>query len=232
MHGLKYILLGLGLLCVSLTGTLAQNAAVTTGAANANHVLLKASGPYEDFAAQSLARNNDKVAKFLAAADADASEVVKVLPASEAQRFEGLRREIHQAIESKDAIAAAQNSATVFRLLVDQLDAATLVVPREVDLLDYTGYELKVLAASRNPDWNAIRKLTDDSDAWWQAIAKPKVTNKHLRATVTSAITGLKQAVEHKNLPQLQFGAQMVLDLVDMLEDEFKAAKPNSAVKL
>ena len=66
------------------------------------------------------------------------------------------------------------------------------------------------------------------SDAWWKAIAMG-VADKHLRATVTSAITGIKQAADQKNLAMLQFGSQMILDLVDMLEVGFKTAKASPA---
>ena len=63
-----------------------------------------------------------------------------------------------------------------------------------------------------------------ESDAWWKAIAA-RVTDKHLRATVTSAIAGTRQAADHENLAMLQFASQMILDLVDMLEVEFKKSR-------
>ena len=134
-------------------------------------------------------------------------------------------------IWKKDWTAAAESSVTIFRSLVDRLDASTLVVPKEVELLDYAGYKLDVLAAASKPDWNAISKLAAESEVWWKAIAD-RVADKHLRATVTSAIAGIKQAAEQKNLGMLQLGAQMDLDLVDMLEVGFKTASKNAAIKL
>ena len=113
----------------------------------------------------------------------------------------------------------------VFRLLVENLQADALKIPKEVALLDYAGYKLQVLATAAKPDWTAISKVAADADAWWQAIAKTKVSEKNLRATVTSTIDGLKQAAQEQNLSMLKFGAQIDLDLVDLLEGHFKGKK-------
>ena len=68
MKGIKSTLLSLGLVCVSWTGFCAQNTTVGTGAASANEVLLKATGPYEDLAHYILTRNDAKATAALAAA--------------------------------------------------------------------------------------------------------------------------------------------------------------------
>ena len=224
MRKFKFAWLGLGLLCFSVSGALAQNATSN------NAVLLKATGPYEDMAHYAIAKKTDKVVKYLADADAGAGEVGKILSASELAEFEKLRQQLHQAVDKKDWVAAAESSVTIFRSLVDRLDAGTLVVPKEVELLDYTGYKLDVLAAAAKPDWAAISKLAAESEVWWKAIAD-RVADKHLRATVTSAIAGIKQAAEQKNLAMLQLGAQIDLDLVDMLEVGFKTASKAAAIK-
>ncbi|MDB5321444.1 MAG: hypothetical protein JWN40_3075 [Phycisphaerales bacterium] len=225
MRQLKYLLLSLGLFFVGLSPAFAEEQA--TGVP-ANQVILKATGPYEDIAHYAVAKKDDKVVKYLADADAGAGEVVKILSPAEAREFESLRQKLHSAVTGNNRTEAADSAVTIFRMLVDRLDAGSLVVPREVELLDFAGYKLAVLAASSKPDWKAIAKLADESDAWWKAIA-PRLADKHLRATVTSAIAGTKQAAEQENLAMLQFGSQMILDLVDMLEVAFKNAKANPA---
>lgn len=230
MKTINSALLSLGLIWASCAAAFAQNTAVGTGTSSSNEALLKATGPYEDLAHYILTQNDAKATKALTAADANAIRVVKILPTTVAREFESLRQQIHQAIERKDDKAAAGSSVAVFLMLVNRLDASTLVVPKEVELLDYAGYKFGLLAAFDNPDWSAIAKLANDSDAWWKATAD-RVSDKHLRATMASAIVGIRQAAEHKNRSMLQFGAQMVLDLVDLLEDSFKAAKVNPAVK-
>lgn len=49
-----------------------------------------------------------------------------------------------------------------------------------------------------------------------------KAVNKGLRDAFNSTIAGLKQAVEQKHLPMLNFAAQIDLDLVDLLESHFE----------
>lgn len=227
MQSNKRAFVGLGPLLVSLACAVAQNASSDPAA---NQVILKATGPYEDIAHYAVAKKDDKVVKYLADADAGAGEIVKVLSREDVREFDGLRQKLHEAVTSNDRIAAADHAVTLFRLLVDRLDPDTLVVPREVELLDFAGYKLAVLAASEKPDWKAISKLADESEAWWKAIAS-RVADKHLRATVTSAVAGIKQAAGQENLPMLQFGSQMILDLVDMLEAGFKSAKINGSAK-
>jgi hypothetical protein len=193
-----------GIITVAATAVAAA-APVTAGGVAQNSAILKGTGPYED--------------------DAGAADLAKILSAADAREFETLRRRLHAAVAGKDDVAAADHAVTIFRMLVDRLDPATLVVPKEVELLDFEGYKVAVLAAAATePDWPAIARLAAEGEAWWKAIA-PAVTDKHLRATVTSAIAGTKQAAELKDRAMLQFGSQMILDLVDMLEGSFKNAK-------
>ena len=149
----------------------------------------------------------------------------KTLPPEGAQHFERLLATIHQAADRKDDLALAENCVTVFRLLVDNLKADALKIPKEVALLDYAGYKLQVLAAAEKPDWDAMSKTAGEAEAWWKDIGKSKVSNKNLRATVNSTIGGVKQATQERNLAMVKFAAQIDLDLVDLLEAHFKGKK-------
>lgn len=215
----KHLLLCIALLCGSLAGATAQDTA------KVNNTLLKATGPFEDMVGPALARDDKGVAKMLAEADQEADAVKKVLPAEAVRNFDELLKSLHKAAAAKDALAVAQSAVKVFRLLVDNLKADTLKIPIEVSLLDWAAYQLQVLAAVEKPDWEAMRKVAADAEKWWKAIARSKVTEKNLRATVTTAINGLKNATQEQNLPMAKFGAHITLDLVDLLEGHFKAKK-------
>ena len=220
MKGSQLRLISLGLICALLpAGTSALDAGRT------NDILLGATGPFEDMVGPALAKNDKRVAKRLAAADRQAEAVKKALPADVAEQFEHFLQTIHKAAESKDHLKVAENAVAVLGLLVDNLKADALKIPKEVALLDYAGYRLQVLAATERPDWAAMSKVATDAETWWQAIAKTKVSEKNLRAAVTSAISGLKQATQEQNLPMLKFAAQIDLDLVDLLEGHFKGKK-------
>src|SRR5581483_3220626 len=220
MTSTKLSLVSFGLLFASLAGAFAQStpAAIPT---TTNGILLHCTSPYEDLVAPGLANKEKTIPDLLATADKEAEAVKKVLPADAAQEFQSLLQKMHEAAAAKDGRAVALNGMVVYRLLVDHLQADTLRIPKEVDLLDYAGYQLQILAAADKPDWEAIGQVATDASTWWTAIAKPKITNKAVRATVTSAIRGIQQAVQEKNLAMLKFGAQMDLDLVDVLEGLF-----------
>ncbi|MDB6123291.1 MAG: hypothetical protein JWQ71_2284 [Pedosphaera sp.] len=224
MQRIKYTLMVLGFLGVSLTGVIAQDAA--SDVAKMNHTLMHATGPYEDMVGPALAKNKKDVAALLATADKEADSVKQALPAEAAKQFDTLLKAIHQAADAKDNLALAKNSVAVFRLLVDHLKADALKIPLEVSLLDWAGYELQVLASADKPDWSAMNKVAADSETWWKAMSTTKVPDKHLRATMTSAIRGIKQAIQEKNLTMVKFAAQMDLDLVDVVEDTFKTKAP------
>ena len=219
MQKTKPVLLILGLLCASLTGAIAQDASLTPAAAN--KILLKASAPFEDAIGPALAHNAKGIAGQLAAADDAAEGVKSALPADAAKKFGDLLQTIHKAADAKDDFAVAQNCLTTFRLLVDNLRRDALKVPVEVELLDYAGYQIQILAAGKKPDWNAMSKTAADAAAWWKELA-PKVTAKHVREATTSALSGLSQAAQEKNPGKIQLAAQMTLDLVDVMEDVFK----------
>ena len=112
----------------------------------------------------------------------------------------------------------------MFRLLIDNLDAGKLKVPKEVSLLDYAGFKLHVLDAAPKPDWDAMRKTVADAVAWWDAM-KSKVSDKKLRDAFNSTVRGMQQAASSENRPMLQYAAQMDLDLVDLLEKHFEGKK-------
>ncbi len=220
MQNSTHTLFGLGFLCVSLaTGGSAQETS------KANEILLAATGPFEDTVGAALARNDKGITKLLAAADQQADAVKKTLPPEAAQQFERLFETIHKAAGRKDDLAVAENCVTVFRLLVDNLKADALKVPKEVALLDYAGYKLQVLAAAEKPDWNAMSKVAGEAGGWWKDIGKSKVSNKNLRAAVNSTMGGLQQATQERNLAMVKFAAQIDLDLVDLLEGYFKGKK-------
>jgi hypothetical protein len=115
----------------------------------------------------------------------------------------------------------ALNSIETYRLLIENLQAEGLKLPKEVSLLDYAGFKLQILAAAAQPDWDTMQKTVADAVTWWDTT-KPKISEKGLLDTVNSTIKGLQQAAKSKNLEMLHFAAQIDLDVVDLLEGYFE----------
>lgn len=200
--------------------------AVTTSASasqivKANEALLSAMSPFEDMIEFALASNDSAVSKALTAADLQVAGVNKVLNTSAASQFATLMADLHTAATDKDHHKTASSAVAIFRLLIENLDAKGLEEPKEVSLLDYAGFKLRVLAAARNPHWQEIRKTVGVAAGWWNTI-EPKVSQKGLRNAFGTSLRGLDDAAKLENLPMLRFAAQIELDLVDLLEADLK----------
>ena len=185
----------------------------------ANDVLLSAMSPFEDMIEFALAGKDSDISKALVAADQHATDVKKALSASAASQFATLMEDLHRAATDKDHHEVARSAVEVFRLLSDNLQANDLKVPKEVSLLDYAGFKLRVLAATQRPDWQDIRKTVGEAAGWWKAISS-KVSEAGLRNAFDSVIRGLDDAARIEDLPMLRFAAQIDLDLVDLLEGD------------
>jgi hypothetical protein len=193
-------------------------------AAKDNETLLRASSPFEDIVEFALAKNDASIAKSLKAADGNAAAVRDALPTAAAAQFDTMLQTLHTATTAKEHHAVAMSAVEVFRLLIDNLEAGSLKVPKEVSLLDYAGFKLHVLAAAPQPDWGAMRRTVEDASGWWTAI-KSKVSDKGLRDAFNSTVRGLQEAGKVEHLPMLNFAAQIDLDLVDLLEGYFEHKK-------
>lgn len=183
----------------------------------ANETLLSAMSPFEDMVEFALASDDSAVSKSLTAADLQAAGVNKVLNTSAASQFATLMADLHRAVTDKDHQKTASSAVAIFRLLIDNLHAEGLKEPREVSLLDYAGFKLRVLASTRNPNWQEIRKTVAEVAGWWKVIAS-KVSQKGLHDAFGTTLRGLDDAAKVENLLMLRFAAQIELDLVDLLE--------------
>jgi hypothetical protein len=205
-----------GLLLVCVHGGAAAGAADDVA-----QVLLAAASPYEDMVGPALAGDDAGLTKMLSNADGQAGTVRKALPPAAAEQFDELLAAIHKSVAARDHYATAEGAVRVFKLLVDNVPPASLKVPREVSLMDYAGFKLQVLAAAKQPDWEAMRKTASEASASWNAI-KGKVSDKRVRDTVNSTIAGMERAAKAENLAMIQFAAEIDLDLVDVLEGHFE----------
>lgn len=190
--------------------------------AKTNQILLSATSPFEDMVGPALSGDDAGLAKMLPEADGQAAGVKRALPPAAVSQFEELLASLHKSVAAKDHYATADGAVRVFKLLVDNVQPGGLKIPKEVSLLDYAGFKLQVLAAAKQPDWDAMQKATTEAAASWNAI-KAKVTDKRVRDTVDSTIAGMEKAVKIENLPMVQFAAQIDLDLVDVLEGHFQS---------
>jgi hypothetical protein len=146
--------------------------------------------------------------------------ILGVLSPEAGKRFEADVAAMRQKRASGDLAGVALEAVETYRLLATSRDRMTLKVPMEVDLLDYAGFKVKVLSQRRPPDWQALKGVAAEADKNWQAI-RGKAADKSLVNVVNTTMAGLSQAIEGKNTAMTRFAGQELLDLVDLLEQQF-----------
>lgn len=196
--------------------------ALPSQASQTNEILLDAMSPFEDMIEYALAGKDSDVSRALIAADQRSKSVPTALPAPAAQKFTALMDALHNAAMSKNSRKTAMYAVDTFRLLAENLQAASLEIPKEVSLLDYAGFKLRFLAASAKPDWQDIQTTVDEATGWWNAV-RSTVSMKGLSNTFDTLLRGLEASAKTRNLDMLGFAAQMTLELVDLLEGDLQS---------
>jgi hypothetical protein len=186
-----------------------------------NEVLLEATSPFEDIAEFALEKEFGEIRRQIALAEKQAAEVKKALSPDSQRKFSERLSALKKGTEDQAHLQVADHSVEMFRLLIDNLDAAHLEVPKEVSLLDYAGFKIHVLTAAESQDWSSIKRTADEAQGWWAAI-RLKVKHPKLRDAMDTAVRGLGESAAARNLAMVNFAAQVDLDLVDLLEAEFE----------
>lgn len=195
-----------------------------TAATEKNDVLLSGMSPFEDLIELATVGSHSAVASALVEVDRVSGGVAAALPDSAATEFSRLVAGLHSAVAAKDQLQIAGGALECFRLLIDNLQDPGLSMPREVSLLDYAGFKLRVLTAAERHDWQNIRATAQEAAGWWSAI-QARVSQPSLRNAFDSAIGGLGDAAGIEDPAMLRFAAQIVLDLVDLLEGDLAASR-------
>ena len=185
-----------------------------------NEKILKATDPFEGLTESAIDGNADKIAKAFKAAEESRASTRALLPPDTAQRFDTLFAGLASTQAKKDTVAVALQAAELYKLLVSSCDASSLVVPMEVNLLDYSGFRTNALLKSTTLDWQALADTARDANGYWAKI-RSRVTDKKLQAGMDKAQEGLATAAAKHNAALSHSSAKRNLDLVDELEGHF-----------
>ena len=208
------LLASLFLLCAALVATAAPKNS------ERNEKLLKATDPYEGLTESALDGDAAKIAKALKSATAEQTATRALLAGDAAARFDQLFAEVTAAQKKKDHPAVALHAAELYKLLVSSCDAGALVVPMEVNLLDYAGFRTNALLKAPAPDWPALAATAAEAAAHWSKI-RARVTDKKLQLGMDQAQAALTAATAKHDAAATAVAAKQDLDLVDDLEGHF-----------
>lgn len=197
-------------------------AAAATGSPG-NAALLAAASPLEDLTESALADDGDGMSRALATYDERIQKAAPHLSDRRKQDLDELIDDVRQRKQDHDNLYVALDAVEAYRILVEALDSEHAKVPREVSLLDYDGFRTHVLLREVPPDWPALGVTAAGAREHWNAI-RPRLAAGGLRDAVDTAVEGLNDAVERRDIEMTGFAAQVVLDLVDLLESRFESA--------
>lgn len=127
--------------------------------------------------------------------------------------------EIDVARASLNRADLAIASVECYRLLVSA-GPVREAAPVQVSLLDYAGFRYGADLGAQPVRWDDAGAAADFAAAQWRQI-EPRVTDAALRGRFAAAVTGLKAAVQTRDLAAARRVDQTELDLVDELEAFF-----------
>lgn len=189
-----------------------------------NDILFDAMSPYEDLTEYALADNVAKVKENIQSLDVSEARLINVLSERAIRHLNINIEKMITAEKSSDYAGIALYAVNSYKTIVDELDVAELTTPVEVAILDFVGFKIHALLKQKNVDWRSIGEVVLEGSSRWNKI-KENVSNKALQDTMNTTIDGLQTAVKSKNIEMLKFAAQVVLDLVDLLEGYFEDKK-------
>jgi hypothetical protein len=123
---------------------------------------------------------------------------------------------------SKTALSLA--AIETFKDIVNASDWHNAKIPKDVSMLDYTGFKLSILAADANPDWAAAAKTADEAHLVWGKLV-PKFKDEDLVDLAHILDAGTVDAVKRHDAAGVLFASKLQLVSIDLVETSFLNAK-------
>jgi hypothetical protein len=123
---------------------------------------------------------------------------------------------------SKTALSLA--AIETFKDIVNASDWHNAKIPKDVSMLDYTGFKLNILAADANPDWAAAAKTADEAHMVWDKLV-PKFKDEDLVDLAHILDAGTVDAVKRHDAAGVLFASKLQLVSIDLVETSFLNAK-------
>jgi hypothetical protein len=185
-----------------------------------NEKLIDASSPFEDITEYALAADLKGMKKSLKACETEAVKIKSLLKANDYKKLTKSLSEMKTNFTEKKYSNLALSAVDGYKILVQALNPKGLTVPKQVSLLDYTGFRGIALLGSKNVDWAALKSNAKEANKLWRQI-EHKVKYNRLKDAVNTAINGMHEAAVEKNVLASHLSAEMDLALVDLLENYF-----------
>lgn len=123
---------------------------------------------------------------------------------------------------SKTALSLA--AIETFKDIVNASDWHNAKVPKDVSMLDYSGFKLSILAADANPDWASAAKTAAEAHIVWDKLV-PKFKDEDLVDLAHILDAGTVDAVKRHDAAGVLFASKLQLVSIDLVETSFLNTK-------
>lgn len=111
-----------------------------------------------------------------------------------------------------------------FKDIVNASDWHNAKIPKDVSMLDYTGFKLSILASDPNPDWATAAKTANEAHSAWDKLV-PKFKDEDLVDLAHTLDAGTVDAVRRHDAAGVLFASKLQLVSIDLVETSFLNAK-------
>ena len=127
---------------------------------------------------------------------------------------------------SKGASKTALSLAAIetFKDILDASDWHNAKIPKDVSMLDYTGFKLSILASDASPDWAEAAKTAEEAHVAWDKLV-PKFKDGDMVDLAHILDAGTVDAVKRRDAVGVLFASKLQLVSIDLVETSFLNTK-------
>ena len=177
---------------------------------------------FENLTESAFTTGTKKMDGLIANAKASGADAARLLAPAQAKQLSNHLAAIDAGRVSNNRADLAIAAVEGYRTLVSNA-GDHLAIPKEVSLLDYSGFRFQADLKASPVRWNDTVKADDFADSQWKKLS-PAVSDQPLRAKFTSALVGMRAASQRKDAKAAMSASTRELDLVDALEQFFAHA--------
>lgn len=136
-----------------------------------------------------------------------------------ARRVDSLFAAVKTAVDQHRMPESALAAAEGYRAVVEVTWPSHASSARQVAMLDYVGFRARALIGVAPVDWDAVAQSAGLGMEMWNSI-RGRVHSPGLRDAMQTTLRALAVAAESREPRMARLAAQLVLDLVDLIEED------------
>lgn len=184
-----------------------------------------AASAFEDLADPQESGNSSRAERTLKTGEPRIHRARALLGTSAALQVDSLLAAVKTAIHENRIPESALAAAQGYRVIVEAAWPSPSAPARQLAMLDYVGYRTAALAAIAPVDWESVENSTSMGHQQW-TLVRARVHSPGIRDAMDTAMLALGEAAHSRYPKMTRLSAQLVLDLVDLVESDQARGRP------